>query len=240
MKYKVAICDDNLIDQEYVAHLLEMWADEKKANIEIHTFISAEQFLFQYAEEKAFDIVVLDIEMEKMNGVSLAKKLRENNKRIQILFVTGFPDFIAEGYEVDALHYLLKPVNQTKFFRVMDKAVNNISTQENVIFLKINGEMIMLSTSDIFFIEVFSHVCIIYSGVDEIEVKIPISELETKLGDTFVRTYRSHLVNIGHIKRISKTEVFLEDGRTVPLSRRNYVDVNKAFIHYYSGRIGES
>jgi DNA-binding LytR/AlgR family response regulator len=73
MKYKVAICDDNLIDQEYVAHLLEMWADEKRVNIEIHTFISAEQFLFQYAEEKAFDIVVLDIEMEKMNGVSLAK-----------------------------------------------------------------------------------------------------------------------------------------------------------------------
>lgn len=239
MEYKIAICDDNLIDQEYVMQLIKMWAQEKKISIELYTFISAEQFLFQYAEEKSYDIIVLDIEMEKMNGVSLAKKLREDNHSIQILFVTGYPDFIAEGYEVDALHYLMKPVNQTKLFQVMDKAVHNLSKMEAILFLQINGEMIKLVTNEIFYIEVFSHASTIHSKDRNFEVKMSISELEAKLGESFIRVHRSYLVNIGQVKRISKTEVFLEDGMIVPLSRRKYADVNKAFIRYYSGRLGE-
>ena len=151
----------------------------------------------------------------------------------------GYPDFIAEGYEVDALHYLMKPVNQMKLFQVMDKAVHNLSKVEEVLFLQINGEMIKLATNEIFYIEVFSHACTIYSKDGNFEVKMSISELEAKLGESFIRVHRSYLVNIGQVKRISKTEVFLEDGMIVPLSRRKYADVNKAFIRYYSGRLGE-
>ena len=99
MKLKIAVCDDNKLDQDYVIKLLQEYANENGVILEIQAFISAEQFLFQYVDEKDYQILVLDIEMEKMNGVELAKKLREDNKEIQIFFVTGFSDYISEGYD---------------------------------------------------------------------------------------------------------------------------------------------
>lgn len=97
MKLKIAVCDDNKLDQDYVIKLLQEYANENGVILEIQAFISAEQFLFQYVDEKDYQILVLDIEMEKVNGVELAKKLREDNKEIQIFFVTRFSDYISEG-----------------------------------------------------------------------------------------------------------------------------------------------
>lgn len=235
MKLKIAVCDDNKTDQDYVIGLLRKWAQGNNRIIEIRTFLSAEEFLFQYAEEKDFHILILDIEMEKMNGVELAKKMREDNRDIQILFVTGFPDYITEGYEVDALHYLMKPVTQEKIFAVLNKAVANLKTVENRLFLQVNGEMIKFITDNIFYVEVFSHSCILHTTEGNVESKISISELENKLGDEFIRVHRSYLVNLEHIKKIAKTEILLEDGSVVPLSRRKYTDVNMAFIRHFGG-----
>ena len=233
MKRKIAVCDDSQVDREFIIGLLNTWADERQVNIEIMPFVSAEQFLFEYESRKDFDIAVLDIEMGKMDGVSLARKLREENHQIQLLFVTGFPDFIAEGYEVEALHYLMKPVDEDKFSAVMDRALERLSVKEEALLLQVDGETVMLRPSEIFYIEVFSHDCIIHCKDRQVQVKMSISELEEKLGESFIRVHRSYLVNIGRILRISKTEVFLEGDHNVPLSRRSYAQVNKAFIKYY-------
>ena len=95
MGLKIAVCDDDKNDQDYVIKLIREWASSTDRKIDIKTFISAEQFLFQYSEEKDFQILILDIEMGKMNGVELAKELRKANGDLQIVFVTGFPDFIS-------------------------------------------------------------------------------------------------------------------------------------------------
>lgn len=233
MKRKIAVCDDSQVDREFIKGLLNTWADDRQVNIEIQSFVSAEQFLFEYESKKDFDIAILDIEMGKMDGVSLAKKLREENSRIQLLFVTGFPDFMAEGYEVEALHYLMKPVDEEKFFAVMDRALERLSVKEEALLLQVDGETVMLRPSEIFYIEVFSHDCVIHCKDRKVQVKMAISELEETLGEGFIRVHRSYLVNIGRIARISKTEVFLEEGLNVPISRRSYAEVNKAFIKYY-------
>ena len=83
-------------------------------------------FCLHYAEHKDYDILLLDIEMEGMDGISLAKKLRQENDQVQIVFVTGFPDFMAQGYEVSALHYLLKPLEEEALCRVLDRAAANL------------------------------------------------------------------------------------------------------------------
>ena len=118
MAYRVTIVDDSNIDAEYVQSNLETWAKDRQADIRTEVFPSAEAFLFRYAEDKEWDILLLDIEMGAMDGVSLAKKIRQENETVQILFVTGFADYISEGYEVAALHYLMKPVKQEKLFAV--------------------------------------------------------------------------------------------------------------------------
>lgn len=238
MKLKIAVCDDNKVEQEYVIHLLNEYAHENGVILEIQAFISAEQFLFQYADEKDYQIIVLDIEMEKMNGMELAKRLREDNGEIQVLFVTGFPDYIAEGYEVDALHYLMKPVSKEKFFKVMEKAVSKLKAEEKVLLVRENGEMLKILTKDILYVEVFSHSCMIHTTEETIETQMAISDLEKKLRDGFIRVHRSYLVNLERIKKIAKTEIFMDNGNTVPLSRRKYKDVHIAFIQYFKGRVG--
>lgn len=117
MKYKIAICDDSEIDRQYVLNLVQSWADKEKHELNIETFSSAENFLFYYAEQKDFDILLLDIEMGQMDGVSMAKQLRKENDTVQIVFITGYSDYIAEGYDVAALHYLMKPVKEEKLFQ---------------------------------------------------------------------------------------------------------------------------
>ena len=110
MAYRVAIVDDSNIDAEYVQSILNAWAQERQAGVQAKRFVSAENFLFHYADDKAWDILLLDIEMGAMDGVTMAKQVRKDNEAVQIVFITGYSDYIAEGYEVSALHYLMKPV----------------------------------------------------------------------------------------------------------------------------------
>ena len=240
MAYRVAIVDDSNIDAEYVQSILEAWAQDRQAGVQAQRFPSAESFLFHYAEDKDWDILLLDIEMGAMDGVSLAKKIRQENDSVQIVFITGFADYISEGYEVSALHYLMKPVKQEKMFAVLDRAVAAIQKTERVILLPVGGEMLRLPVGQVQYVEAFSHTVAIVTDADMIHVKMSITEIEKMLGDGFVRCHRSYLVGLKHIARLSKTEVILDSGKILPLSRSAAASVHKAFIAYYTGEKDET
>lgn len=235
MKYKIAICDDSVADQKYLLNLTQQWAATTQHTIQLNTFPSAENFLFHYAEQKDYDILLLDIEMGDMNGVSLAKKIRQTNGTIQIVFITGFPDFIAEGYEVSALHYLMKPVSVEKLSEVLNKAVTNLDKQETSVIFTVDGESMRVKAGEIIYIEAFAHSCRIHTLHECFDVKMSISNAEKILGTEFVRTHRSYLVGLRYIKRILKSDLVLDTGETVPLSRSNYKTVNQTFIRYFRG-----
>ena len=120
----------------------------------------------------------------------------------------------------------------------MDKAIANLDVVEKVLFIQDNGEMLKVLTKNIYYVEVFSHVCIIHTTEGDVEIQTSISDLEKNLLEGFVRVHRSYLVNLEQIKKIAKTEIYLENGDIVPLSRRKYKDVNIAFIQYFRGRTG--
>ena len=125
MNYKIAICDDSSADAVYVSGFVEAWAKERGYAVQLQKFSSAEQFLFHYAEDKQYDILLLDVEMGEMDGVSLAKRVRQENETMQIVFITGYSDYISEGYEVAALHYLMKPVKGEKLFSEIPRCRQN-------------------------------------------------------------------------------------------------------------------
>ena len=240
MAYRVAIVDDSISDAEFVQGVLNSWADQRYADIRVEVFPSAEAFLFRYAEDKDWDILLLDIEMGAMDGVSLAKKIRQDNETVQIVFITGFADYISEGYDVAALHYLMKPVKQDKLFAVLNRAVAAMQKTERVILLPIGGEMLRVPVSQVQYVEAFSHTVAIITETDTIQVKMPISEVEKMLGAGFVRCHRSYLVGLKHIARLSKTEVVLDSGKSLPLSRGAAPLVHKAFVSYYTGEKDET
>ena len=96
----IAICDDEAAQIEYLTSIVSEWAKKSEISVSVSGFLSAEAFLFKYEEDKNFDILLLDIQMKAMDGIKLAEKIRENNSSVQIIFITGFSDYISRGYDV--------------------------------------------------------------------------------------------------------------------------------------------
>lgn len=233
MNYKIAICDDESIICNLLKGLVEKWAKKNNIKVKIEAFSSAESFLFKYEEDKRFDILLLDIEMPSMNGVDLAQIIREQNKSIQIIFITGYMDYIAQGYDVEALNYLLKPVNEEKLLEVLDKAIERISVSDKVLYIEASGEMIKLPLHSILYAEVERNYITIHTLEGKYTRKQTLKDLEDELDEGFFRVGRSFLVNLMYIKRTSKTEVELKNGDIIPLARGLYEEINQAIINYF-------
>ncbi len=230
MNYKIAICDDSDADREYIAALAADWAVRAGNTAQIATFASAESFLFHYAEKKDYDILLLDIEMGEMDGVTMAKKLRQENDSVQIVFITGYSDYISEGYEVAALHYLMKPVREEKLCSVLDRAAKKLAGNEKILNLELGGEMVRVPIYQIRYAEVSGNYVTIHA-VSDYTVKMTLGRLEEQLDERFYRVGRSAIVNLAQISRVTRTEVRLSDGAAVPLPRGAYDGINRAIIN---------
>jgi len=230
MQYKIAICDDSDADRQYVLNMVRAWAAAAGHLVHTDAFASAESFLFRYAQESDYDILLLDIEMGAMDGVTMAKQLRKSNDTVQIIFITGYSDYISEGYEVAALHYLMKPVKEEKLWAVLDRAAGKIAKNEKVLHFSLGGEMVRIPVYRIRYADVFGNYVTIHAQSD-VTVKMTLGELEKQLDDRFYRVGRSVLVNLTQISRVTKGEIRLSDGTALPLPRGAYDGVNRAIIN---------
>lgn len=230
MQYKIAICDDSDTDRQYVLNMVRTWAVAAGHLVHTDAFASAESFLFHYAQESDYDILLLDIEMGAMDGVTMAKQLRKSNDTVQIIFITGYSDYISEGYEVAALHYLMKPVKEEKLWAVLDRAAGKIAKNEKVLHFSLGGEMVRIPVYRIRYADVFGNYVTIHAQSD-VTVKMTLGELEKQLDDRFYRVGRSVLVNLTQISRVTKGEIRLSDGTALPLPRGAYDGVNRAIIN---------
>lgn len=229
MAYRVAICDDSGEDAEFVRELLEQWAQQRQIDIQVEVFPSAESFLFRYAEDKAFDILLLDIEMGAMDGMTMAKRVRQDNEAVQIVFITSYSDYIAEGYEVAALHYLMKPVNRDKLLSVLDRALEKRKQQERCLNLEAYGELVRIPFYEIRYLDVHQNYVTVH-GKQDYTVKRSLGEFEKELDQRFCRVGRGLIVNLKFIRKVTKTEVHLSDGTILPLPRGAYEPLNRAII----------
>lgn len=230
MEYKIAICDDSYVDREYVTNMVKRWAESLGYLVQLDTFSTAEGFLFHYEEEKDYDILLLDIEMGDMDGVTMAKHLRKENDTVQIIFITGYSDYISEGYEVAALHYLMKPVKEEKLCSVLERATERLSKNERVLNLKSGGEIIRVPIYQIRYAEVYGNYVTIHAASD-VMVKMTLNELENQLDERFYRVGRSAVVNLTKVSRVTKTEIRLNEGTTMHLPRGAYDGINRAIIN---------
>lgn len=230
MNYKIAICDDQKFELNALSTLVELWSAHTKNKVNIVTFPSAESFLFDYEEHKDYDILLLDVEMKEMSGIDLAKQIRKENKRVEIVFITSHFEFAGEGYEVDALHYLIKPVKQEKLFSVLDKAAEKLEVEPPSVVITCEGETVKLFEDEILYAESFLHYISIHTTGQEYKIKKNLSSFEGELSDSFYRVHRSYLVNLRAVVRISRTGVVLKGNMELPLARGKYDDINEAYI----------
>jgi len=231
VNYRLAIVDDSNTDAEYVQSIVNMWAKNHNQGVQVFLFPSAEAFLFRYAEDKAWDILLLDIEMGAMDGVTMAKRVRQDNEAVQIVFITGYSDYIAEGYEVAALHYLMKPVNREKLLSVLDRALEKRKQEERCLNLEAYGEMVLIPFYEIRYLDVHQNYVTVHAKADY-TVKRTLGDFEKELDDRFCRVGRSMILNLKFIQRVTKPEVRLSDGTVLPLPRGAYEPLNRAIIQH--------
>lgn len=231
MAYRAAIVDDSAQDGAFVQEILTCWADQRGLALESAVFSSAERFLFQYAQDKDWDLLLLDIEMGAMDGVTMAKRVRAHNEAVQIVFITGYSDYILEGYEVAALHYLMKPVDRQKLLTVLDRALEKRRQEARFLNLEAYGELVRLPFYEIRYLDVHQNYVTIHAKSDY-TVKHTLADFEKELDSRFCRVGRSMIVNLKYIQRVTKTELRLSDGTVLPLPRGAYEPLNRAIIQH--------
>lgn len=226
----IAICDDETEQAEAIRRIVATWEKEHPIGGQIDLFSSAEAFWFAYQENRNYDILLLDVEMRAMSGIELAKRLRASGCHAEIIFITSHYEFVGEGYEVDALHYLGKPISQQKLWEVLSRAADKLAADPPSVVIQCAGETQKLYESDILYVESFLHDIVIHTKTGEYRMKENISAFHEALSDDFFRAHRSYLVNLKAIVRIGRTAVTLGNGSEIPLARGKYDEINRAFI----------
>ncbi len=229
MSIRICLCDDCPADLAKLYDCTTQWSESAVLPVYIETFPSAEAFLFRYSEDRRVDILLLDIEMSAQNGIQLARQLRSDGFTGEIVFVTSHGEFWDAGYEVDALHYLTKPVNPEKLHIVLTKAAEKVRREPPSMVITCEGETFRLYLRDILYIEASLHYVTITTTTGVYRLKESISTFEKRLGDGFYRIHRGVLVSLSHITRISRKSVWLGDTE-LPLARGNYDSIHRAFI----------
>ena len=230
MKLQIAICDDESSQIEYLVRAVNDWAAASGHSCEVDTFLSADAFLFDHNGGGSYNILLLDVEMPGTNGIDMAKELRRNGYRGEIIFITSHFEFYGEGYEVDALHYLIKPIAEDKLFSVLTKAAERLALEPASVIINCDGETVKLLESDILYVESALHYVSIRTVSGEYRIKESLSAFAERLSGDFYHAHRSYYVSLKHIVRISRTSVTLDRGWEIPLSRGKYDDINRAYI----------
>lgn len=222
---RICICDD---DKTMCDNLKEMILQHGTHVVTV--FHSAEELIFECENQFPFDCVFLDIQMKSMNGIECARKIREYDKKIVIVFLSAMKDYVFEGYEVNAIRYLLKPLEIEKCHALLDLISESVTRERQ--YLLVNKTKV--NCEEILFIESFGHYCAVH-GDKIAETKASLSEICAKLPKHFIQTHRSYVVNLEHVDSVLKDACLLDDGSEIPISRNSVKKVNQAFMEFLKG-----
>ncbi len=229
----IAIVEDEASHSRLLEQYITAWGLSKKEIVHAFCYASAESFLFSL-EDFHFDAVFADIQMPGMNGMDMIKKLRQKDGSIPVVFTTGLSDYLQEGYEVQALNYLIKPISEEKVAGCMDHVCSQCSRKDFYMMKSENGTL-KVSLHEINYCEADGHYAV-FAMTDKTQVRSisSLSDIERELsGKPFIKCHRSYLCNLENVKQITQDTVLFDNGDTVPLSRRSYRAVNQAFIAFY-------
>lgn len=226
---KIAICDDEWIQlQATKAQLEEAY---KSLDLRIDVFQDGRQ-LIASTEKICYDLIILDIEMPGIDGLSVARKLRELDQEMALVFLTSHLEYALKGYEVNALRYLTKPVKKEQLTEIINHLIEK-NSEARKILLKAEDEMVMVSVRDILYMEACNQDIRIVTRDREYLRRYNIRDYEEQLNPYFfVRCHRSYLVNLSHIARIAGRDIVVDNQDIIPLSRTREKSVKEALILY--------
>lgn len=232
--YCLAVCEDEQVIREETSRLCGEILENAQIPYEITPFSDAEE-LGRFLEERGeiFDVLILDIELGSKSGMEFAKELRRKKDRVSIIFLTGYEKYLREGYSVQPVHFLLKPVKKGELEEALltDWELNHRS---RAVLLQKGSRSLNLPLASVFWAETGgNHNVRIVLENGEAEFPILLSELEILLpAEQFVRCHNSYLVSLAHVREFKKSTLYLDNGRELPVGRKYYKRFQEAFISY--------
>ncbi len=236
MMLKIAIVDDEQSSIDLLRSYLERFQQEQGCTFTLEVFLSAERMMERY--QKEYDIIFLDIEMEKLDGINAAKQIREVDDKSILIFVTQMMQYAVQGYKVDALDFMVKPVAYHSFELVLRKALRKIKKDRSEkIVLQLKGSVLVMSQSQIDYVEVLDHYLTYHAECQAYTVKGTISEAERILDPAlFFRCNRCYLVNVSKITEIKKGCILI-GGQQIEVSRAKQKELLRTVAAYFGGTL---
>ncbi len=226
---KIAICDDEMVFHRDLKIHLDKYSKENGLVILYDDFTNGHELL---RSKNEYDIIFMDFQMDGINGLETATKLREKNNKTTIIFLTSFPHIVFDVFKVNAFRFLMKPVDFIK----LSSALNDfISSQDdsNYIIIKDDDIIKKIPEGDIIYIEASDKYCYIRTSDNNYLYKKTLSEIEKSLSeDKFFRSHRTYLVSFKHIVSHNSTEIFFDNNEKASISKLKLSPFKIAFLDY--------
>lgn len=226
-KLRIAVCDDDPFDLGQTLDMIQQY--DKNKNLELISYIRAGDLL-RPSVANAFDIVLLDIEMEMPNGYEVAKQLVLAQDPPVIIFVTKSSAYTLKGYGI-ALRYLQKPLDRSILDEALDASIQEATAHR--LYFTSDDKTVVLPLRKILYIEMYGHYAIVHTASSEYRFRSTLKEIQSKLPQGyFALPHKSILVNFEHIRSASKNEIQMDNGATIPISRHRHREFSDAFFRF--------
>ena len=232
---RIVICEDNLIQQTQLKDSLKDWEKARNIDIDVLCYASAEAFLMDWPQTQ-YDLALLDIEMKQMSGIELAAQIRKHDENIMIVFITSHRQYAIRSYNVNAFHYIVKPLSQSKLLPILDKAYTIWKSNSDASMVVTTEDGLKkLAYNEIFHISKKAHIATVHTREEAYQERKTMDEFEDMLPGHFIRCHRSCIVNLYKVDRLHNDSLSLIDGTKLPVSRNNSKKLREAFVHLYKG-----
>ena len=217
---KICICDDDLYIHGKIEKLIEKNINAP-SSVEVIKASSGEELLILFGTDKKPDIIFLDIEMQGMNGIMTAEKIREISENTILIFVSGYSEFVFETFRLDALHFIRKPISEKEFDEVFARAMLRYNTLNESVTIRWQGERVSVPIDKIICVEGYNRHIIIHTVKEKYEAVGRLRDIFSNIeSHGFVYVHQGYIVNMNYIRRFGTEEIILHGGMIVPVSVR--------------------
>ena len=231
----IAICDDEKYILDKIKKLVFDFFHRKNVEITVSQFGSGEELL---RHNKNIDILFLDIQMDGIDGMETARKMRSQNYNGYLIFITVLKEMVFQSFEVQAYDYLVKPIEEECFEKTMERLFSAMQNAKDASLLVQKGyESNIIAFDDIVFCEIIDRKIYLHLKTEEvIDYYDRIENLETKLDGRFFKCHRSYLINLSHLKSYKNGMAYMINDKQIPVSRLRSKEFSSVVLKYMKER----
>jgi len=231
---RIAIVEDEPTERDRIKVYLEEIAQEDQTQFDIEQYSSGMAFVM--SGMKDYDLVLMDIDMPNLNGIETAKALRKVDQSATLIFVTNMAQYAISGYEVNAVDFILKPVNRYSFAIKIKRAISRTAKKnDNAIQIKMDGTIFLVHMYQIMYLEVDGHYVIFHTTQGDYKEYTTLKLAQKRINSShFVQCNQSFLINMKYIESVSRESVTV-GGTVIYISRKMKTEFMNAVLDFLGG-----